>query len=99
MYKWGIFGGGVKLNESPEKAVLREIKEELGIKLNEKEINPILKVGFGNWGYYIFKSNFKHNLKHITLEEGKEMKFFSKKEILKLKNIVPGMKIFFRIFL
>ena len=96
--KWGIFGGGIKLNETPEKAALREIKEELGIKLNEKDIKPILKVGFGKRGYYIFKSNIQHDFKNIKLKEGKEMRFFSKKEILKLRNIVPGMRIFFRIF-
>jgi 8-oxo-dGTP pyrophosphatase MutT (NUDIX family) len=35
---WGTFGGKIEPGETPIKAAIREIFEELEIKLNEKDI-------------------------------------------------------------
>ncbi|MCT4616592.1 MAG: NUDIX domain-containing protein [Candidatus Gracilibacteria bacterium] len=36
---WGFFGGGLKKGETPEKALIREIMEELNIDLTTEEYN------------------------------------------------------------
>ena len=51
--KWGIFGGGIKRGESPQKAIIRELKEELEIDV--KDIDLILKTEFKGEEVFIFK--------------------------------------------
>ena len=42
--KWGIFGGGIKKGEKPINALIREIKEELGIKISKLDILKKYKI-------------------------------------------------------
>lgn len=87
--QWGIFGGGIKKGESPHEAIQRELKEEL--ELNIDTIDLILETEFVGEKIYIFKKKIEdtHSLK---LREGENMSFFSKNEIMNLKNTVPGLK-------
>ena len=39
--KWGFFGGSSEGNETPTRTFIREMHEELGIKLVESEIIPL----------------------------------------------------------
>jgi len=94
---WGLFGGTIENNETPIQAAVREMKEELGIDLQEKNLKLFLNIKNGNEEYYIFRSKFIWNIKDIELKEGKDMKFFSKKEFLKLNNIIPPVKKFWKI--
>ncbi len=45
--KWEFPGGGIELNETPEKALLREVKEETG--LNVKIIRLLPKIYSNLW--------------------------------------------------
>ena len=87
--RWGIFGGGIKKGESPEQAIQRELKEELELEINK--IDLILETEFKGEKIYIFKKKIR-DIFSLRLKEGKKMGFFSKSEIMKLKNTVPGLK-------
>ena len=39
--KWSVPGGGVQRNESDEDAAIREVKEEVGIKLSLKDLKKL----------------------------------------------------------
>ncbi len=39
--KWAFFGGLGEANENPVEAFVREIEEELGVKLSEEEVIPL----------------------------------------------------------
>lgn len=39
--KWGTFGGGIRKGEKPIHAIIRELKEELGLKLTLSELKFI----------------------------------------------------------
>jgi len=91
---WGIFGGGVKKNEDPKQAVIREIKEELGVTLHKKDVKLLVETNFRGELVFIFESDFSYILSNLKLREGSDSRFFSKREILKLKNTVPGLKKF-----
>jgi len=76
---WVLLGGALEGDETPEEAVKREIKEEIGIEIENLKY-------FKNFNYeYITQSFFykKMNLDlgKIDLKEGKEIKFFSKEDI------------------
>ena len=94
--KWGIFGGGIKKGEEPINALIREIKEELGIKISKLDILKKYKIPLIN--YHIFEIYLKENPKKSQLNEGKDMKFMTKEEFLNKKNALLRVKVFLRFF-
>lgn len=92
--KWGLFGGSVEFKETPIQAIIREIKEELGINLKKGEFKLFTDIINEGEEYFIFKSKFIWKFEDLELREGKDMGFFSKEEILKLNNIIPVLKKF-----
>jgi 8-oxo-dGTP pyrophosphatase MutT (NUDIX family) len=95
--KWGIFGGGIEKNETPKQAAIRELKEELGLSMSSKDLKLIAKVNLLFKRYFIFKLEIKSNKKLIQ-KEGSSMGFFSRKQILKKKNLVYFLRVFLWIF-
>jgi len=94
--KWGIFGGGIKKNEHPVDALIREISEELGIQLSKSDIMKHYKIPLID--YHIFEVYLKKKPKESYLKEGKDMRFMTKEEFLKTKNALLRVKLFLRIF-
>jgi 8-oxo-dGTP diphosphatase len=94
--KWGIFGGGIKKGENPTNALIREIKEELGINISISKILKRYRIPWIN--YYIFEVHLKNKPKKSQLREGKDMKFMKIEEFMKIKNALWRVKIFLRLF-
>lgn len=94
--KWGIFGGGIKQRETPKHALIREIKEELGITISDSDILRSYKIPLID--YYIYEVILKKNPKKSQLREGKDMRFMSKREFMKSKNALWRVKLFLRLF-
>lgn len=44
--RWSLPGGGVKRGETRRQAAIREIKEEVGIDLNDKDLKTLIPYGF-----------------------------------------------------
>ena len=82
--KWGLFGGSIEDNESPEVAAIREIKEELGITLDKKKLKFLIKFK----DVYIYHYFLTFELDKIILMEGQKAKFFTKTEVIELANLV-----------
>ena len=93
---WGIFGGGMKKGEVPIDTLVRELKEELGIIISKSDIFRKYTIPFAN--YHIFEINLKEIPKKSNLQEGKDMKFMTKEEFLKIPKALWRVKIFLRIF-
>ena len=53
--KWEFPGGKVEANESPEAALKRELHEELGITVNEKDLEPFwfLSHAYPEFGFHL----------------------------------------------
>ncbi len=80
---WVLLGGASENGESPEQTVKREIKEEIGIELDDLE--HFKDFSYGPFNQSFFYKKIDLNLSEITLMEGKEIRFCSKKDILSLK--------------
>ena len=91
--KWAIFGGGIEKKENPKETLIRELNEELNLSVDEKDLKLISKINLIFKKHFIFKTKIKKNQK-LTLREGSSMKFFSKKEILKQKNLYLPLRVF-----
>ncbi len=92
--QWGLFGGGIKFKETPKKAIIREIKEELDLDINEKDLKFLIKIPFLKGRRYIFKINLNKKTSELKLNEGSDLDYFSIKEILIKKNVVPSLRNF-----
>lgn len=89
---WGLFGGSIEENESPIEAAIREINEELGITLKKENLKLLLVAQDKGKNCYVFRTSFNQDLSKINLNEGQDMKYFSREEILKLDNLIPLIK-------
>ena len=84
---WGLFGGGVDLGETPEKALCREISEELALNISEPkllkvypyELDETRELGLV-YAYEVFYKD-----QNLELNEGQEMLWIEPKDALKMK--------------
>jgi len=90
---WDLIGGHVEDGETPEEALVREVKEELDIDLKEyafyKKYNCLTGDVYENIKYiYIGKINLP--IEEVTLLEGVRPQYFSREEIqnVKFANII-----------
>ena len=86
---FGFWGGGIEGDETPEQALLREVKEEMGIDLN-LELAQLLNryEFFGSIKYaYLFEppENWEN---YITVKEGEYGRWFILEEALSMPNII-----------
>jgi ADP-ribose pyrophosphatase YjhB (NUDIX family) len=97
--KWGLVGGGVDDNETPQIAILREIKEESN--LEPKAIHFIGKLVIDRPENHIEAYLFctivtKKEANKLRLgNEGKAIKFFSPEEMKSLK-LSPGVSSYYK---
>jgi len=85
---WDLIGGHVEEGETPEEALVREVKEELDYDLKDfsffKEYTCLEGDAYPNIKY-IFHAKFNVPPEEITLLEGERPQYFKKEEI-------PGVK-------
>ncbi len=95
--KWILPGGGLHAKEKPIEGVLRELKEETGLKINSENVQASGKKRTTNSGisadYYLFKSKLskKQSLQKQKLEiiEAKWLKIErAKRDISELADLI-----------
>jgi 8-oxo-dGTP diphosphatase len=93
---WDLIGGHVEEGETPEEAVVREVKEELDIDLKEyafyKKYECLTGDAYENIKY-IYTGKINLPIEEITLLEGVRPQYFSRKEIphVKFANILKSI--------
>jgi 8-oxo-dGTP diphosphatase len=90
---WDLIGGHVEDGETPEEALVREVKEELDIDLKDyafyRKYECLTNDAYENIKY-IYTGKINLPIEEITLLEGERAQFFSKEEIpdIKFANII-----------
>lgn len=90
---WDLIGGHVEDGETPEEALVREVKEELGIELKEYTFYKTFEVLSGD-AYenikYIYSGKINIPPEEITLFEGERAQYFRRDELpdVKFANIL-----------
>jgi 8-oxo-dGTP diphosphatase len=90
---WDLFGGHVEEGETPEEALVREVKEELGFELKEyrffKKYECLEGDAYPNIKY-IYSGTINIPIENITLYEGDHARYFRREEIrnVKFANII-----------
>ena len=93
---WDLFGGHLEEGETPEEALVREVKEELNFDLRDYEFFKKYECYEGD-AYpnikYIYHGKFNLPLEEITLLEGEYPRYFSREEIpdVKFANILKDI--------
>lgn len=95
--KYGLLGGGIEENETPEQAIVREVMEEAGVVLNT--FKKLKKYTYDGLIIHLFYTN-KFNEKDIKLNnEHSSSKWFNFDELKELPNIIPTNITFAKDFL
>lgn len=93
---WDLIGGHVEEGESPEEALVREVKEELNIDLKEyafyKKFECLNGDAYPNVKY-IFTGKINIPIEEITLLEGERPQYFTREEIpdVKFANVIKSI--------
>jgi 8-oxo-dGTP pyrophosphatase MutT (NUDIX family) len=92
---WGCFGGAVDDGEEPFQALIRELEEEIELKVHEAAYFTRFEFDLTEIGrrhyyrmYYVVTMTGA-DLVHIRLHEGKAVRAFSGEEILKELRVTP----------
>ncbi len=100
---WGYFGGSVEKGETTIEAAIREIEEELGVKLKTGDLMEVGKFvarleGGKEIVNFVYIWRINHKLDELKLNEGKAMKYVSFDEAKRLltfgadKEILEAVK-------
>ncbi|HEX2969831.1 MAG TPA: NUDIX domain-containing protein [Bacteroidales bacterium] len=93
---WDLIGGHVEEGETPEEALVREVREEIGIDLKEYTFFRTYETIDGD-AYpnikYIYSGKINIPVDKITLYEGVRPAYFKKEEIpfVKFANILKSI--------
>lgn len=77
--KYALMGGHLEDGENPLDAVLRESQEELGIKINKKDIECLLTMAVNPDHIYLYFgcSRFKGKVENKELDQCDDIQFFN----------------------
>lgn len=100
---WNFPGGGREREETPEECIIRELEEELGIKISRDDIIwkkyfPAQKDASQQAGFMV--ANLDQNvLSEIKLTEGQKWTTFTQEEFFEREDVIEPLKVRFKDYL
>ncbi len=108
---WGLIGGGVKDHETEPQAMVREIYEELGLRVSKDALQKLKVYGEPGriaaycdgsvWRMVIvaFGLELEQEPRFRISEESRELRFFTKEELKKIEVVITHSDIVEELFL
>ena len=96
--KWSLFGGGIEKNETPLKALKRELQEELDLTIDISKVTLLFKKENSISNRYVFYYKLNDSKKKMRLDEGQTYRFFSLRQILFKSNVVLSLRLFMLLY-
>ena len=97
---WGLIGGGVKDHETELQAMIREIYEELGLRIPKDRFRKLAVYGepgriaaysdgsFWRMVIVVFSLELEQEPKLAISKESRELRFFSKEELKDIEIVI-----------
>ncbi len=97
---WGLVGGGVKKTEEPVDAMIREIREELGLRVKKEALEKLAVYGEpGRIAAYqdgsiwrmvvvVFALELAEDTPLRISEESRELRFFTREELKDIEIVI-----------
>lgn len=107
---WGLVGGGVKAHETEEQAMVREIYEELGLRIRPQQLKRLRVYGEPGriaafrdgsvWRMVIVVFSLELDKEPILRisKESRELRFFSKEELRDITVVITHSDIVSELF-
>jgi 8-oxo-dGTP pyrophosphatase MutT (NUDIX family) len=95
--RWGVFGGAMNPDETPQQALRRELLEELGLEeFQERYFTRfVFDFSYANDGLGLIQRHYyevildRRHLESLVLGEGREMRTFSAQEVVTKSDVIP----------
>lgn len=90
-FLWELPGGKIKIGETPEIALIREVNEELGISINSVDLRSLTFISHAYKDFNLLMPVYlcKKWMGNILPRENQKFKFFNKNELKKI-NILEA---------
>lgn len=108
---WGLVGGGVKKNETDLQAMVREVYEELGIRIPKERFHKLKVYGEpGRIAAYqdgsiwrmvivVYGLDLDDEPEMVVSHESRDLRFFSKEELADLEIVITHSDIVDELFI
>jgi 8-oxo-dGTP diphosphatase len=78
---WDVLGGNVEENESPRQCIIREMKEELELEVDSKELHLFNTYDMSDRREHTFWKKTDLDIEKTPLHEGQCLRWFSEEEV------------------
>ncbi len=88
--RWSLFGGGIEAGETPERAMLRELDEELGVR--PALYQPFVVLRSARAEYHLFLARLELPLERLELREGQGFAYLEPADALATSDLTASAR-------